>query len=210
MKENVVPSPGVDETGAAVRRMDEDMPMLVCSTREHYCRANIYRALQESLYTMASSGPPSAAAPDAPAFLDSAMLEHLEGIPEPALILLPGGRIAAVNREAARHTDLDPVGKNIRDIIERHEVRRADGSDPIPGDMPYNRALRGEYVMHGERFDTTLSDGSVFRVIATSTPVIVDGKVVAALSVWHDFDGDLRLLTRGPESPDSNRTAERR
>ena len=138
------------------------------------------------------------------------MLEHLEGIPEPALILLPGGRIAAVNQAAARHTDLEPVGRNIREIIERHEVRRADGSDPIPSDMPYNRALRGEYVMQGERFDTTLSDGSTFRVIATSTPILVDGKVVAALSVWHDFDGDLRLLIGGLESPDSIRTTERR
>ena len=74
--------------------------------------------------------------------------------------------------------------------------------------MPYIRALRGEHVTHGERFDTAFPDGSVFRVIATSTPIVVDGKVVAALSVWHDLDGDLRLLAGTPEQPGPNGTTE--
>lgn len=158
---------------------------------------------------MASTVPPTPAKPDVPSFLDSAMLEYLDAIPEPALIFLPGGTIVAVNQAALRLTDLRPVGKNIRDIVERHHVRRADGSDPIPGDMPYNRALRGEHVTHGERFDTVLPDGSVYRVVATSRPIIVDGKVVAALSVWHDFDGDLRLLAGTAESPGPDGDGER-
>jgi hypothetical protein len=40
----------------------------------------------------------------------------------------------------------------------------------------------------------TLPDGRVCPALVTSTPVIADRTVVAALSVWHDFDACVRGL----------------
>ncbi len=40
--------------------------------------------------------------PEAPTVLNEVLLNEMERVPEPALLYLPGGRIAAVNRTAAR------------------------------------------------------------------------------------------------------------
>lgn len=37
-----------------------------------------------------------------------------------------------------------------------------------------------------------LPGGSIFRSVETSKPIFVDGKTKTALSLWHDFYGDLR------------------
>ena len=47
---------------------------------------------------------------------------------------------------------------------------------------------------HGERVELTFADGTVYRAVITSTPVVRDGPVVAALSVWHDFGAFVRGL----------------
>jgi len=82
----------------------------------------------------------------------------------------------------------------IGDLIGRFRTQRADGSPLLPGDLPWARAIRGEVVDQGERVDMTLPDGSIYRALVTSTPVIVEGKVMGALSVWHDFDAYVRNL----------------
>ena len=99
-----------------------------------------------------------------------------------------------MNRAAARLADIPAIGMTIGELLGRYGTRRADGSPLIRADLPCARALRGEVVDQGERIDMTLPDGSVYRALVTSTPVIVDGKVVAALSVWHDFDVYVRCL----------------
>lgn len=142
--------------------------------------------------------------PDPPAVLNEALLDEMERIPEPALLYLPGGRIAAVNRAAASLSSVPVVGMSIHDLLSRYEARRADGSRLIRGDLPYARALRGEVVALGERIEMSLPDGRTYRALVTSIPVIVDGEVVAALSIWHDFDAYLRELTSSTGSPDSS------
>lgn len=54
----------------------------------------------------------------------------------------------------------------------------------------------------GERVDVELPGGSIFRAIVTSTPIIEDGKVIAALSIRHGFDKDIRELAEKPEQMD--------
>jgi PAS domain-containing protein len=125
---------------------------------------------------------------------DPALREVLESIREPALLYLPGGRIAAVNRAAARLTAESAVGRTLDELLDRFPARSADGRRILRGDLPYTRALRGEIVGHGERIEITLPDGSPYSALVTSTPIIVEGKVVAALSVWHDFDAYARRL----------------
>ena len=131
---------------------------------------------------MEASVPRRDDASDTPVFPDEALVDVLERIQEPAAICLSGGRIAAVNRAAARLSDLPVTGMTIGEILNRYEGYRADGSHLIRGDLPHARALRGEVVAQGERVDMTLPDGSIDRALVTSTPVIVDGRVVAALS----------------------------
>ena len=130
-----------------------------------------------------------------PAILTEGLREEMERIREPALLYLPGGTIAAINRAAARLSDLLVVGMSIHDLLARYEARRADGSLLIRGDLPYARALRGEIVAQGERIEMTLPDGRIYRALVTSTPVIVNGEVAGALSIWHDFDAYVRELT---------------
>ena len=150
-----------------------------------------------------------AGAQDAPLVPDEALIEEMERIPAPALLYLPGGRITAVNRAAASLSDQPVIGITIGELIEGHRAVRADGSRLIPSDLPYIRALRGEVVDQGERIEMTLPGGRIYRAMVTSKPVIVDGTVVAALSVWHDFDAYVRnLALSSPPAPD--RSAERR
>ena len=52
-----------------------------------------------------------------------------------------------------------------------------------------------------------LPDGTVYRALVTSTPVIVDGKVMGALSVWHDFDASIRTPLSPPGPPGGPRGA---
>ena len=127
---------------------------------------------------------------------DPVLREVLESIREPALLYLPGGRIAAVNRAAAMLTGAGVVGTTLDELLDRCPAYLPDGSLVVRGDLPCARALRGEIVAHGERIEITLADGSPFPALVTSTPIVVDGTIAAALSVWHDFGAYARLLAR--------------
>lgn len=129
-----------------------------------------------------------------PPFPDQAILGEMERITEPAILYLPGGVIASVNTAASRLAGLDMVGRSMNELIGQSSSRRADGTRLLPRDLPFMRALRGEVVEHGERIDIHLPGGSLYRALVTSTPVIRDGQVVAALSVWYDFDAYVRTL----------------
>jgi PAS domain-containing protein len=138
--------------------------------------------------TMASSPVAPADGDGGPELPVAGLLEEMERLAEPALLYLPGGKIAALNRAAARLSPISAVGMTIDELLERYGAVRSDGSPVIRGDLPYTRALRGEVVDLGERLTMTLPDGRSYHALVTSTPVIANGRVVAALSVWHDFD----------------------
>jgi hypothetical protein len=118
--------------------------------------------------------------------------------------------VAVVNRAAARLTSLPLAGMNVGELLRHFDPRRIDGRPIMPAGLPCARALRAEHVVHGERTDVILPDGSVFRTLATSTPILSDGKVVAALTAWHDFDDDLRRLKESPEPAEANGPADQR
>jgi PAS domain-containing protein len=134
---------------------------------------------------------------EAPDFPDEALIEQMERIPEPAVLYLSGGRVAAMNSAAARLSDFKVVGESMVELVGRIASHRADGTRLLPVDLPFSRALRGEVVDQGERIDIALPRGRVYRAVVTSAPIIRDGKVVAALSVWHDFGRFVRDLAEG-------------
>lgn len=131
----------------------------------------------------------------ATSFPDRTVLDEMEQIGDPAILYLPGGVIAAVNGAASRLSDLQRVGQSMFDLARQSSSRLADGARLRPGDLPFARALRGEVVGQGERIDIVLANGTLYRALVTSSPVIRDGTVVGALSVWHDFERDVRRLT---------------
>ncbi len=145
-----------------------------------------------------SPSPDTAAEPRLP---DPALREIIEGIREPALLCLPGGQIAAVNRAAERLVGRAVVGTTLNQVFDRNPARRPDGSPILRGDLPYARALRGEIVTQGERIEISLPDGLTYVTLITSTPILREGRVVAVLSVWHDFDAYARRLARHRLSP---------
>jgi len=157
---------------------------------------------------MTMSSPPPTDGPCTPPFPNEELIEGLDLIPEPAVLFLPGGRIAAINSATARLAGIPVTGMTVADALGRYGGRRSDGSPIIRGDLPCARALRGEIVEQGERLDLTLPDGSLYRAWVTSAPVFVEGKVVAALSVLHDFDAYVRGLASS--SPDAGRPIEAR
>lgn len=156
---------------------------------------------------METSAPPQTDGEDAPAPPLEALTEEMERIPEPAVLVLSGGLIAAANRATARLAGIRVTGMTIAEAHERYGARRADGSRVIRADLPSARALRGEIVDQGERLEMGLPDGSVYRTLVTSTPV-VEGKVVAALSILYDFDAYVRGIAS--PSPDADGPAEGR
>jgi len=156
---------------------------------------------------MAPSTPSRADGQSAPPSPDETLLESFEGVPEPAFLFHPGGRIVAVNGAAARLSPFSFIGMTVGELLERYGARRADGRRLIPGDLPYARALRGEIVVCGERVDITLPDGSIFRAHVTSEPVVIDGKVVASRSLLYDFDEYARGLIESQGPPGTNGAA---
>jgi PAS domain-containing protein len=142
-----------------------------------------------------------------PALPDPALSDVLESIREPAFLYLPGGRIAAVNRAATALATGSVVGESLGTLLTRNPARLADGRPIIRSDLPCARALRGEIVSQGERIEVTLPDGSIYRTVITSTPIVREGRVVAALSVWHDFDAFARRLVEPSVAPADDRAS---
>jgi len=148
---------------------------------------------------MEASLPSPVDGPGAPPFPGEALIDEMERTLEPAVLFLPGGRIAAINSATARLAGIRLTGMTVAEALGRYGGRRSDGSPIIRVDLPCARALRGEVVDQGERLDLTLPNGTLYRAWVTSTPVLVDGKVVAALSVLHDFDAYVRGLASSPD-----------
>lgn len=140
--------------------------------------------------------------PSAPSFPDQQILEMLESYREPAILYLPGGRIAAVNAAARRLAEYPVIGMTLDELLDRHPARRADGGQIRRCDLPFARALRGEVVALGERIEITLPDGTPYPALVTSLPVVRNGTVVGALSVWHDFSAYAKRLALQGEPPE--------
>jgi PAS domain S-box-containing protein len=96
----------------------------------------------------------------------------------------------------------NPVGLNVKDILDRLSCRRLDGTPFLPEEQPTLRALRGETVS-GARFLITREVGPETILEISSCPMLVGGRIVGAVAVWRDVtereharEGLLRVRTQ--------------
>jgi PAS domain S-box-containing protein len=80
----------------------------------------------------------------------------------------------------------DPVGLNVRDIIQRTQCRWLDGRPFRLEEQPTPRALRGETVLH-QRFFITRLDGEEMALETSSAPLRGGDHVAGSVTVWHDI-----------------------
>jgi len=88
----------------------------------------------------------------------------------------------------------DPVGLNVREIVERVSCRRLDGKPFNWDDQPTPRALKGEKVT-GAIFRVMRGDGSEAVVETSSAPVRAGSRITGSVTVWHDITGLMRAET---------------
>lgn len=80
----------------------------------------------------------------------------------------------------------DPVGLNIKDIIQRVSCRQPDGKPLAPEEQPVPQALRGETIA-GARFLVAGADGADLIIEISSRFMHVGDRTIGTVSVWHDI-----------------------
>jgi hypothetical protein len=80
----------------------------------------------------------------------------------------------------------DPVGMNVRNIIEQSQCRYLDDSPFLFEDQPTPRALRGEKVLNLQ-FRITRLDGQERILETSSAPLLIGDRLVGTVTVWHDI-----------------------
>ncbi len=103
---------------------------------------------------------------------------------EPVIAYGADGRVVTTNRAAQEYLGADLVRLDCREIARLLEVRRVDGSIVAAQDLPGARALRGETVTD-ERLCPRVAQG-VRTVIASSAPIMKDGRIRGAVVVFTD------------------------
>lgn len=93
--------------------------------------------------------------------------------------------VVRANPHFARTYGFDPAGLNVREMIQRVSCRRLDGQPIIFEEQPTPRALRGERVS-GTLFAVKRADGSDAVVETSSGPILLEGRIVGSVTVWHD------------------------
>ncbi|HWQ19137.1 MAG TPA: PAS domain-containing protein, partial [Methanotrichaceae archaeon] len=100
-------------------------------------------------------------------------------------------KIQRVNPSFIEAYGFDPVGLNVKDIIQRVSCRWLDGRPFLWDEQPTPRALRGEKVA-GARFLITKADGSEAAVETSSGPIKVEGRITGTVTVWRDITDRVR------------------
>lgn len=80
----------------------------------------------------------------------------------------------------------DPVGLNVKDIIQRVSCRSLDGRPLVLSDQPTPRALRGEKVAPVP-YMVARGDGSTAIIEGFSRPLYVGNSIIGSVTVWHDI-----------------------
>jgi PAS domain S-box-containing protein len=88
----------------------------------------------------------------------------------------------------------DPIGLNVRDIIQRVNCRWLDGRPLVLEDQPTPRALRGEKVAGARYLIRPPGAGADLMVETASAPLVAGDQVVGSVTIWHDITERERLL----------------
>ena len=93
--------------------------------------------------------------------------------------------VCKVNRAFTEKYGFNPVGLNVREIIERTRCRYLDGSPLVFEEQPTPRALQGE-IVHNRQFRITRFNGEEAVLETTATPLQINGCIMGTVTVWHD------------------------
>src|SRR6266850_3007079 len=121
------------------------------------------------------------------------LTELLDTLPVPVIVYAADGRVLYSNQ--ARREFAGGDVETLDAAIARTSPRREDGEDMTRDELPALRALRGELV-RGERLRLRAKDGHVEVLLCNASPLRdADGKIAAAVVVFHDIT-DMSELER--------------
>ncbi len=110
----------------------------------------------------------------------------LSAINDAVLIYDTDMNVRRVNAMFLSTYGFDPVGLNLRDLIQRTRCRLMDGTPLRLEEQPTPRALRGEKVLN-QRYWITRFDGKEVALETSSGPLRSGGDVTGSVTVWHDI-----------------------
>lgn len=112
-------------------------------------------------------------------------------IVDPAIVYDGEMNICRVNKAFTTQFGIDPVGINLKDLITLFSTKWIDDSRYLIEEQPTARALKGEYVT-GSIFSIKFM-GSEHFVETSSGPIMEQGRITGALTVWHIIDDVVKI-----------------
>lgn len=116
----------------------------------------------------------------------------LNNIPEGLIIFDDKAQITRVNRAALDmlgYAEQSVIGVDLESVLVARDVK----SQPIPrAERPIIRTLATRQQLH-ESLCYTRQDGAVFDAQVASSPLVVDGRLVGAIQVFHDITREKAL-----------------
>ncbi|MEN6343067.1 MAG: PAS domain S-box protein [Methanospirillum sp.] len=123
----------------------------------------------------------------------------IDAIGEAIFVLDEDGVVSAANPAAEKLTGVPAAGLSAGELADRLGFHLADGRLPETVEISVRLALEG-----GEppplRGTITADDGSAIDVLFVTSPIREDGRIIGALSIWHDMTGRQQLRSELAES----------
>jgi PAS domain S-box-containing protein len=95
------------------------------------------------------------------------------------------GRVVRANHASFLEWESGLIGMNMQAVLEHLTIRHPDGQPVRLEELPAYRALQGNAVM-GERLDITNHSGRPVHIVASATPIILNGASSGAVVAWLD------------------------
>ncbi len=124
-------------------------------------------------------------APDTPTVPLAAMRDA-------AFLYGPDGVVTAATPAAERLAGGPLAGTSAAELLRRLSARTADGRPIAPADLPEGPALAGVEVP-AAAFEITAADGTIRAVQVSASPIVGDGRITGAFSIWRDVTERVRV-----------------
>jgi PAS domain S-box-containing protein len=108
------------------------------------------------------------------------------------------GALVVSNPALRKMYGFDPATTSRQEMVERLKVRTADDSLHTPESLPSGRALRGIMVKNEILKFNNLA-GQEIQVLATGSPIYIQGQLRGAVAVWHDVTEQEQAARRQAE-----------
>lgn len=94
--------------------------------------------------------------------------------------------VRRANPSFQKNYEFDPIGLNVREIIQRVSCRYLDGRPLVLSEQPTPRALRGEEVSN-VLYAVTRANGATAIVETSARPLFIQGRIEGTVTIWHDL-----------------------